>query len=456
MKGVRKRAVAVGLLAVLLLTLAGSPTVFATEAEEVVTENSTQAQKDALQDRLDALQANSDKLAAQQEQIKAEIAQANSLKNQQLALKTSLDEQIQLTKTRITLQENKIGVLEETIALLDQSIAESEERIALLEQVIADKESDIRAKQQEYDDQFAGFLQRIRILYMNGTRSDLEMLISAASFSDMLTRFESRKHIADHDRDMLETLAAQKQELERTLTGVEEDKAELESKRDELTQDKHEQEDMMAEIQETRDEIEAMKADLETQQAAADKLAKQYESEANSAKQKEAEILAQMQQYKSQMDQILRELANISGGTEYIGGQFQWPLPGYTDLYSTFNESRSYYAGGRWHNDVHTGIDISGSSVYGKPIIAANTGTVYAATWSNVGYGNYVIIDHGGGVSTLYGHCSSLAVSKGQTVTKGSVIAYVGATGNVTGPHLHFEVRVNGNPVDPMQYFQKV
>lgn len=456
MKGIRKRAAALGLSTALLLTLAGSPTVFATEAEEVVTENSTQAQKDALQDRLDALQQNSDQLAEQQEKIKADIAKANSLKDQQLALKASLDEQIQLTRSRITLQENKISVLEEAIALLDKSIAESEERIALLEQVIAEKESDITAKQQEYDDQFAGFLQRIRVLYMNGTRSDLERLLSASSFSEMLTRFESRKHIADHDRALLETLSAQKQELERTLTGVEEDKSELEGKRDELTQDKQTQEDTMDEIEATRDEIAAMKADLETQQAAADKLAKQYENEANSAKQKEAEILAQMQQYKAEMDTILRELAKISGGTEYIGGEFQWPLPGYSDLYSTFNESRSYYAGGKWHNDVHTGIDISGSAVYGKPIIAANSGTVYAASWSNVGYGNYVIIDHGGGISTLYGHCSSLAVSKGATVTKGSVIAYVGATGNVTGPHLHFEVRVNGNAVDPMQYFQKV
>ena len=99
----------------------------------------------------------------------------------------------------------------------------------------------------------------------------------------------------------------------------------------------------------------------------------------------------------------------------------------------------------------HAGVDIGAG--YGTNIYAANSGTVLVAGWNSGGYGNYVVIDHGGGITTLYGHCSSLCVSKGQTVTKGQVIAKVGSTGMSTGPHLHFEVLKNGSTTNPMSYF---
>ena len=162
-----------------------------------------------------------------------------------------------------------------------------------------------------------------------------------------------------------------------------------------------------------------------------------------------------MQEAKAEINTIFQQMQALSDMGEYVGGEFLWPLPGYTHITSNYGDQREYYANGSWHVDVHTGTDISGSGVYGKPIVAANSGKVYAATWSNYGYGNYVIIDHGGGRSTLYGHCSSLAVQQGQDVNQGDVIAYVGSTGNSTGPHLHFEVRINGSPVNAMQYFSR-
>lgn len=137
-------------------------------------------------------------------------------------------------------------------------------------------------------------------------------------------------------------------------------------------------------------------------------------------------------------------------GSGYATGTFAWPLPGYTTITSPY--------GRRW-GTVHQGIDISGYNVYGKSIAAADGGIVYAVNASSrwgagmfAGYGYAVIIDHGNGLKTLYAHCSAVAVQAGQRVSKGQTIAYVGSTGNSTGPHLHFEVRVNNTRLDPMPY----
>ena len=132
---------------------------------------------------------------------------------------------------------------------------------------------------------------------------------------------------------------------------------------------------------------------------------------------------------------------SIGSGGYVSTGNFTWPVPGFTNI------SCGYSSG-------HKAIDISGGgrTIYGTPIVAADSGKVVTATY-HYSYGNYVMIDHGGGYSTLYAHASSLAVSAGQTVTKGQTIAYVGSTGNSTGPHLHFEVRVNGNRQNPFNWF---
>lgn len=143
-------------------------------------------------------------------------------------------------------------------------------------------------------------------------------------------------------------------------------------------------------------------------------------------------------------------LAN-AGNDEYVGGDFLWPVKGY-------NHISSYY-GWRFNNtDFHTGIDITGSGIYGKPVRAANAGkvifvqTTYTA---GKGYGKYVIIDHGGGRATLYAHMSAVSVSLGDWVAQGDKVGEVGSTGWSTGPHLHFEIRIDGKKTNPMNYFSK-
>jgi murein DD-endopeptidase MepM/ murein hydrolase activator NlpD len=132
-----------------------------------------------------------------------------------------------------------------------------------------------------------------------------------------------------------------------------------------------------------------------------------------------------------------------------VGGKFLWPVSGYYSVTDVFG-MRTHPTTGVYK--LHTGVDIAGSGIRGKPILAANSGTVLKAG-SHTAYGNYVVIDHGGGYSTLYAHAKSLNVSKGQKVNRGDVLGYVGSTGYSTGPHLHFEIMENGNYKDPLSYF---
>ena len=453
-----KRFFTLFLSAVLLLSLLASAPVSAadTTAQEVQNENSSAAKEQELQNQLSELEQNYKNLAERQTAIKAVIANASSLKNQQIAVRNNIDEQIAITEAQIQLLETKMTLLEESIAVLEENIKETELQIEETTRRISEKEQDITAKQEEYDRVYANFRQRLRALYVQGNKTELELLFSAESYSDMLMAMESRKRIAQYDTAKMEELVLQKQELEEALVGIQQDRNELQTSRDLLELNQEKQEQNRANLEESRTEIEKMKAELDEQRAAADALAQNYAAQEQQANQEQAELLAAMQDAKAQMDVIFAELARLSQMEDYVGGEFQWPLPGYSMITSTFGESRGYYSGGQWINDIHTGTDISGSGVYGAPIVAANSGVVYAVVSSNYGYGNYVIIDHGGGYSTLYAHCSSLAVQKGQIVLRGDVIAYVGSTGNSTGPHLHFEVRINGQAVNPMQYFQKV
>ena len=461
-----KRSLALLLSLVLALSAVGAAPVFATgstgtsgktpEAQEVQNDKSSSAREDELQQQLSELEKNYKDLADRQAAIKSVIANASSLKNQQIAARNNIDEQISITESQIEILETKMNLLEESIGVLEDNIKETELKIEETTQRIAEKEADITAKQDEYDTVYANFRQRLRALYVQGNKTELELLFSAESYTDMLMAMESRKRIAQYDTSKMEELVLQKQELEAALVGIQQDRNDLQSAKDLLELNRTKQEKNRQQLEDSRTEIEEMRAELAEQRAAADALAQNYAAQEQQANQQQAEILAAMQDAKKQMDAVFAELAKLSQMEDYVGGEFQWPLPGYSMITSTFGETRGYYSGGKWVNDVHTGTDISGSGVYGKPVVAANSGVVYAVVNSNYGYGNYVIIDHGGGYSTLYAHCSSLAVQKGQVVIRGDVIAYVGSTGNSTGPHLHFEVRINGKAVDAMQYFQKV
>lgn len=391
-------------LSTVLVSQAGSFRVSADETAQVRSQVSAGGLKsEDYKSELADLNTQYAALQKEQDTINANINKAKSDKEKQLAVKKELDNQIYLTR-------QQIQVLEDKISLLNANIEE--------------KEFEIIDKQADIDDNYTLFKKRVRAMYMSGESSTVGLILGADDFYDFLTRAEVLSRIAEHDRDLIEQLKRDKEDIEAAKAEVEADRADLEESLSNLDDLKL---SLSGKLEQTQQQIQDIAA-LE-EQFLQDKAKNQQE----------------MAAVQADIDDIYAKLESMG---DYVGGDFLWPVPGYSKI-------TSYY-GWRFNNsDFHTGIDISGSNIYGKSIVAANSGKVVFVQRSYTpgkGYGIYLIIDHGGGMSTLYGHTSEILVDVGDYVTRGETIARVGSTGWSTGPHLHFEIRVNGKHTNPMSY----
>lgn len=356
------------------------------------------------QNDIDRINSEMKELEEKKQSIQASISSTKSAKEQEEERKQRLDDQISITR-------NEIALLEE--------------RIAVLEEAIAEKEQEIADKQISIDENYVLFQQRIRALYIQDDASVLGLLLGADSFADFLTKTEIVTRIAEHDQDLIDTLTLEYQELEQAQQELQEAMELLDADRSATLNKKQELDTQVSEVQENIQDMESLEAQFQADLAATQAL------------------VAAMQ---SELENIYRQIEWDKN--PYVGGEMAWPVPGYYNITSDYG----YRFGG---SDYHTGIDISGTNVYGQPIVAANDGTVKFVNWTYTpgrGYGIYLIVDHGGGVSTLYGHTSNIVVSVGDVVTAGQKIAEVGSTGWSTGPHLHFEVRIDGSHVNPKPY----
>lgn len=358
------------------------------------------------QAQIDDLNNQYEELEEQQKEIQAQINAAKSEKDKYLAEKNQLNGQIDNTQAQINVLTDKITLLDNMIAANNASIAGLEEEI--------DKDYEI-------------FRQRARASYMSGDSSTISLLLGADSFSDFLMKADITARVAENDREIIAGLEANIAELEKLQQENEANKADLNDSKGTLDEKKQQLNGQVTQIQGQIEDIDALQKEYQANKAEIDKMMAQVQREIN-------DIYAS---YESQ--------------GEYTGGVMTWPVPGSTGI-------TSYY-GWRFNNtDFHTGIDISGSNIYGRNIVAAADGVVIKAQQTyvqGVGYGRYLLIDHGGNISTLYGHTSQLLVSEGDHVTRGQAIAKVGSTGWSTGPHLHFEVRENGTAVNPLSGYLK-
>lgn len=401
-----------------------------TSGDEVVDEEnvSPNAVEEKYQDQIDSLSERLKALEEEKKELDSQINNTKSEKERALATKNALDAQISITR-------EEIATFLERIDLLEQNIGDKQESINL-------KRRDINNKQSEIDDNYEILRKRLRSKYMQDTTTTLGLIVGADSFSDLLTRIEYIRRIAQHDRALLETLTNQRVALEQEKVGLEYDMAVLEGIKQDVEADKLESENKKEVLN-----VQVSKAQMQVQDLAEMERAFLADLERNKKIQDEA---------KAELDRILREIEWSKNA--YAGGVMAWPLPDYIPGRGLTVTSEF---GPRFNNaDYHTGIDLSGTGVFGHNIVAANSGTVVIANTAVTqgrGYGKYVVIDHGvddngKSVSTVYAHCSSLSVSVGQTVSKGQAIAQVGSTGWSTGPHLHFEVRLNGTAVPPRPY----
>lgn len=311
-------------------------------------------------------------------------------------------------------------------------IAEYESQIAAKEAEIEAVSEDIAFKEAEISDTKQKFLTFIRVQYENGTPSMLEAIYDSDGLGDMLSRIEYVGSMMDYNSDLLENYTAEKIALDNVKAGYENTLAELNTAHDEKVAYDESLKEIDAELEAQRREQSAL---LRSIAAEEQKLQDEYD-----------ELSAAEEAESARLEKYLQELAAKSQ-KEYVGGKLIWPVDRSIKRISSYYGWRTYYYRGRKITDFHRGIDIPSAS--GTDIYAAQSGEVILASWHS-SYGNYCIVDHGGGISTLYAHCTKLLVKKGQKVSQGDHIAEMGSTGQSTGPHLHFEVRVNGQHEDPI------
>lgn len=371
------------------------------------------------EDELDELKAERDALVKQRQEQQAVV---NDLRAQQasvLAVKQALDERNMYTQWQIDLTQQEIDLYEDMIA--DKSI----------------EVDDAKALENEQLDRYRA---RVRAMEENGNTSLLAYLFSASTLGEFLTAVDDVGEIMESDRELEDAYIEARENTEAVVAEYEEYKAGIVEKQDEL---RAEQDELQAELDEATQLIIDITANIEENAAVLAEFEQaEKEAETNVAnmvialeKQRAAEAAASGGGY-------------VGGGGTVVGtGQFSWPVPSCTYLTSRFGLRVHPITG---VTKSHTGVDIGAQS--GATIVAADGGTVVLAG-VNSGYGNCIMIDHGNGYKTLYGHMSSIAVSNGQTVSKGETVGYVGSTGLSTGPHCHYEVWKDGSRIDPEQFY---
>ena len=372
------------------------------------------------------IMAEDEDLTNQLDSIQQQVNQQNAAKADAETVIGSVSEQLRQIEEQLRQATAELGTIKEQRVAVENDITLNERQLAEAQKRLEGRES--------------VFYKRVRDIYINGRLSYLDVVIGSKDFSDFANRLEVLKRIIDSDITLINEIKKERSEIEAHKQKLEADRAklvELEkaalAKQAEIEQKKAERNVVLQKAQ--NDRATAMQAieELNASSAQVSAMLKERQAARAAAAAAAAAATAQSSGGQGASD-------NWVQGT----GQLGWPVSG--EITSPYG----YRVHPIWGTTIyHSGIDIGVDE--GTPVHAADGGVVVWSGWMG-GYGYAVVIDHGNGLSTLYGHNSELAVDEGQSVAKGQVISYAGSTGNSTGPHVHFEVRANGDPVDPMGY----
>jgi murein DD-endopeptidase MepM/ murein hydrolase activator NlpD len=349
-----------------------------------------------------------------------------------------LNGQIVATRTQIRQLLDQERALQAQIAALDAQLAsvqaqvdQETAKLVLLGQQVDQAKEELALKQAELAKHIADFGHRMRIMYKSGKVSGLELVFSAANFTDLMNRIFFFNDIVREDRRQLA-------ELQKERAAIETMKADLEAKQVEQTQVVKQIQDQKAQLQTVRDQRAAREQQIAAIEA-------QFQRQL-------AEMQAQRAALQAQIASLIRESYRARSS-----GKWKWPMDGViTQGFGCTSYPFEPYEPSCPSKHFHSGLDLAAD--YGTPVHAADGGIVHNFTmgcsWGGglCGYGRYVVIVHAAGFTTLYGHLSSWAVGDGVQVDKDTVIGYEGSTGNSTGPHVHFEIDLAGMPVDPLAY----
>lgn len=397
-----------------------------------------------------AVWAEDEDLQNQLSDVQGQMAEQTQKKNDAEAVIGNVSEKLRIIQDNLNAATNEYKSISSQLADTEKQIAEMQVKL---------KEEQAKLEKRE-----KVFRIRIRDIYMHGQLSYLDVVLGAKDFNDFANRVDLLRRVIAADMDLITAIRQQRDEIQQV-------QQELESQRQKQSVLKENAAQKKAEIEQHKKEQQAILYKAETDKATAEEAYRELEASSQSigemlrqraaaraaaAAAAEAEAAAQQQAAASSQadtgDTGDAGTSDDSGSTEpdYSyqpvsgSGAFIWPVNGViTSPYGY--RTHPIFGTTIYHSGIDIGVD------YGTPVHAADSGVVVEAGWIS-GYGYAVVIDHGNGLSTLYGHNESLNVSSGQSVSQGQVIAYAGSTGNSTGPHVHFEVRSNGDPVDPSAY----
>lgn len=393
------RMYALGLSLLLLLTLALPA---AADPQEELQENAQRRQ---------VLEARIDRLESRSGQLSTRIQTA--------------DAKVELAQAQVDALDKRIGKLSKRIGEVREDLEDAQKHLAILTKELQDI-------LERLDSRMDAFTLRAVAAYIAGPAAYVDGILSSESFSDLIDRYTYYESALDTDSQLVEEIRMLRDETENRRDEVEEKeerialaKLRLEQDRAEMSAVRHERAQVLAQRREVLGAKKGLLAEVESTKRRYEELVRQLDADS---------------------ERIRALLSGTVTSTVQGGGQLLWPTSG--PVTSGYGYRTHPIYGDR---RLHTGIDIG--APYGAQVVAADDGVVsYAGVMS--GYGNVVVIDHGGGLATVYAHLSAYSVGGGQGVSRGSPIAAVGCTGYCTGTHLHFEVRINGNPVDPMPYLQ--
>ena len=372
--------------------------------------------EESIQEKEDQIEAAKE----EQEQIESSISDLESLVSELESLESDLE-------AYITQLDAQLTAIQENIDSLNTQIEEKEA-------TIAETEAELEEAEAVQAEQYQNMKERLKFIYEKGDIYLFEVLLQASSFGDLLNKAYYIEELEAYDQDLLERYTQQAELIAKTKEALELEKETLAAEKEAVEE---EEATMEALMEEKTAQLAATTASIMESAATIEEYEAQVSAQTATIEALEAEVAADKETLAAQ---------EAAASTVTYSGVFVWPCPSYTYISSEYGyrESPTYGA-----STFHSGIDLAAD--YGAAILAAADGTVVAASYES-SMGNYIMIDHGGGLYTVYMHCSSLYVSTGQTVSAGDTIAAVGSTGISTGPHLHFSVRLNGSYVDPMTY----
>lgn len=455
-------------------TTVAATTAAAEESSTVKEESSTEEETTVDSEKYDELQEQYEELEKEKEENEKKLNEVKQNMEEQKDVIDNIYDKIDATQDQIDVLGTTVDLLNCDINYTSTQIGIINDQLTSLDSKINTTQSAIADKKNALDQTYELLKMRIRAMYMAGNGSNLQFLLTSEDFATLLTRTELLVRVAEHDNNLMETLASDIAELETLETTLSTSKNEQENKATQLDKQNAELAAKKANAQSASAKLEDKKAEIQVQYAQAqkefDELDEQSDEYVEAIKKQEEQLL----ELSNEMEEFIKnngsstsdpkeekttvegesttgeEEPEVESDNSAKGMMFPIKKADVPNVYiSSPYGMRTHPITGEYK--MHSGVDIAGGGINNQPIYAAQAGKVIFAGTKG-GYGNYIIVDHGQGITTCYAHCNSIGVTVGQQVKQGQVIGKVGSTGASTGPHLHFEVRIDGATTNPMNY----